>query len=94
MIAFCLVIANFLRLGYRNIGTSTSELASNVAIGLTTAIVVLSLQGGLEWFFRQTYVTIEFFMFAGFLVALPKVSFATNRQRKINQYMKKIALSR
>jgi biopolymer transport protein ExbB/TolQ len=33
-------------------------------------------------------------MFAGFLVALPKVSFATNRQRKINQYMKKIALSR
>ena len=94
MIAFCLVIANFLRLGYRNIGTSTSELASNVAIGLTTAIVVLSLQGGLEWFFRQTYVTIEFFMFAGFLVALPKVSFANNRQRKINQYMKKIALSR
>jgi O-antigen ligase len=94
MIAFCLVIGNFLRLGYRSISTSSSELASNVAIGLTTAIVVLSMQGSLEWFFRQTYITIEFFMFAGFLVAIPKVSVATNRQRKINQYMKKIALSR
>ena len=94
MIAFCLVIGNFLRLGYRSISASSSELASNVAIGLTTAIVVLSMQGSLEWFFRQTYITIEFFMFAGFLVAIPKVSVATNRQRKINQYMKKIALSR
>jgi len=87
MVIYILLLANFLRLGYQNIGKPGSELGRSMAIGMCAAIVVLSLQGSLEWFFRQTYITIEFFMFAGFLVALPKVNKSV-RKNKIEQQIK------
>ena len=81
---------NFLRLGYKTITRSESSLAATVAIGITVAIVVLTLQGSLEWVFRQTYITIEFFMLAGFLVALPKVSASLKKTRLIEQLKRQI----
>jgi hypothetical protein len=88
MLIYILLIGNFLRLGYRSIGKSASGLVGSMAVGMTTAIFILSLQGSLEWFFRQTYITIEFFMIAGFLVALPKVINNQNKQKKIQQLMR------
>ncbi len=81
MIVYLLLVFNFIRLGYRAITRSSSSYAATLAIGITVAIVVLTLQGSLEWVFRQTYITIEFFMLAGFLVALPKVSENLRREQ-------------
>lgn len=88
MVVFILLIGNFLRLGYQNIGKSTSGLIGSMSVGMTSAILILSMQGSLEWFFRQTYITIEFFMIAGFLVALPKVIKNQNKQHKIQQIIR------
>ena len=80
LLIFLLMMANFIRIGYKNIGRSESTLISSIAVGITVAVVVLNLQGLLEWFFRQTYITIEFFMLAGFLMALPKVNRSSRRR--------------
>ncbi|MDP4598248.1 MAG: O-antigen ligase family protein [Pseudomonadales bacterium] len=79
LLVFCLMLLNFLRLGYSLVGKRNDTLVASVAIGITIGMLGLFLQGALEWFFRQTYITIEFFMLAGFLMALPKV------QRRIDQ---------
>ncbi len=84
MLVYLALIFNFVRLGYQSITRSESSLAATLAIGITVAIVVLTLQGSLEWVFRQTYITIEFFMLAGFLVALPKVSRSLKRAQVIH----------
>ncbi len=42
----------------------------------------LWLQSLLEWAFRQTYLTIQFFMLAGFLAALPRVLRHQRKQRQ------------
>jgi len=36
----------------------------------------------LEWAFRQTYLTVEYFMLAGFLAAMPRVVAATRKQKR------------
>ena len=91
LLAYLALTFNFLRLGYRAVVTSASSLAATLAIGITTAIFVLTLQGSLEWVFRQTYITIEFFMLTGFLVALPKVSRAARRAFRIEQLKRQLS---
>jgi hypothetical protein len=88
MLVFILLTLNFLRLGLQSLNKIRSPFIGSCAIGLTTAILVLTLQGGLEWFFRQTYITIEFFMLAGFLVALPRLSAITQRKDKVNKLIR------
>ena len=46
---------------------------SCVAIGIFVAMLTLWLQSWLEWVFRQTYVTVEFYLLAGFVAALGRV---------------------
>lgn len=73
MLVYCLMMLNFLRLGLRQTNNGSHRLVASMAIGISVGLVGLCLQGSLEWFFRQTYITVEFFMLAGFLAALPKV---------------------
>jgi len=90
LLVYVLLMGNFVRLGYRSVGKSENEFIGSVAVGITSAIVVLCLQGSLEWFFRQTYITIEFYMLAGFLVALPKVNLAVRRRYLAECYMRQL----
>jgi len=89
MIVFLLIKLLFIQRGLQSIGASQSRLAGSFAVGTTVAIIVLTLQGSLEWFFRQTYITIEFFMLAGFLLAVPKVQ----RNYQKSTILKKMALA-
>ena len=88
MFVFILLTLNFLRLGLQSLKKIRSPFIGSCAIGITTAILVLTFQGGLEWLFRQTYITIEFFMLAGFLVALPRISASTQRKEKVNTLLR------
>jgi len=72
--AFLAVIAGFFWQGIRFLLRRRGDLATAVAGGIVVGMVVLWSQSLLEWLFRQTYVTIEFFLLAGFLAALPRVS--------------------
>jgi O-antigen ligase len=79
--AFLLVVAGFFWRAGRFLARRTDDLASAVAIGIFVGMVALWAQSLLEWLFRQTYVTIQFFLLAGFLCALPRVSSAIRRAR-------------
>jgi O-antigen ligase len=70
---FLLVILNFLWMAMRLIFRRLDNIVSWVAIGIFAGMTSLWVQSGLEWAFRQTYISIEFFMLAGFLAALPRV---------------------
>lgn len=70
---FLLMIGNFLWMAIRLVMLRTNNVVSWMAIGLFAAMTTLWLQSLLEWAFRQTYLTIQFFMLAGFLAALPRV---------------------
>lgn len=94
LLVYLLLMGNFVRLGYRSVGKSENEFIGSVAVGITSAIVVLCLQGSLEWFFRQTYITIEFYMLAGFLVALPKVNLAVRRRNLAERYIRQLLWKR
>ena len=50
------------------------DVTSSLAIGITVAMITLWFQSLLEWLFRQTMVTMEFFLLAGVLAALPRVA--------------------
>ena len=45
-------------------------------------MMTLLLQSWLEWAFRQTYITVEFFLLAGFLAALPRLARSMRRERR------------
>jgi hypothetical protein len=90
LFVFVCMLLNFFRLGYGLIGKQHSVLVSSMAIGITIGMVGLFMQGALEWFFRQTYITVEFFMLAGFLVALPKVERQIQRQHKQQQLWRQL----
>jgi len=45
-------------------------------------MVALFFQSMLEWLFRHTYVTFEFFMVAGFLAALSRVDTDMKKEKK------------
>lgn len=94
MAVFIILTLNFIRLGYKTIVATRSPLIGAYAIGITTAIIVTTLQGSLEWFFRQTYITIEFFMLSGFLMALTKVNTQMQRAEKTQRLVRSFILSR
>jgi len=81
--AFLLVILNFLWKGLLMVGTAREGPAAWMAIGILVGMVSLWLQSFLEWAFRQTYLTVEFFMLAGFLTALPRLRRETQRLRRL-----------
>lgn len=85
LIAFLLMIGNFMRLGLRSVLTLRDEATTWMASGIVIGMTGFWLQSSLEWAFRQTYLTVEFFMLAGFLTALPRVASAaaTARRRRI-----------
>ena len=82
LLLFLLLIGNFLWMAFRLILRRMDNLVSWVAIGLFAGMTSLWLQSSLEWAFRQTYVTVEFFMLAGFLAALPRVLAHKSFQRR------------
>jgi hypothetical protein len=73
LLLFLLLIANFMLMALRLIVMRIDNIVSWVAIGLFAGMTSLWVQSALEWAFRQTYITVEFFMLAGFLAALPRV---------------------
>jgi hypothetical protein len=56
-----------------------------VAIGIFAGMSTLWLQALLEWAFRQTYLTVEFFLLAGFLAALPRLDRKLRRQSRLER---------
>ncbi len=81
--AFLLVIVNFLWKGLRMALMAPEGPPAWMAIGIFAGMVSLWLQSFLEWAFRQTYMTVEFFMLAGFLVALPRLGHEARRVRRL-----------
>jgi len=71
---FLLVVARFLWLAISFILRRRDDITSSMAIGIFAGMVALWTQSLLEWLFRQTYVTVEFFLLAGLLAALPRVA--------------------
>lgn len=72
--AFLAVIVRFLWLGAGYIAQRRDDITSSMAIGIFAGMVALWTQSLIEWLFRQTYVTVEFFLLAGLLAALPRVA--------------------
>jgi len=79
--AFVLLIGRFLWLAIRFIAQRRDDIASSMAIGIFAGMVALWTQSLLEWLFRQTYVTVEFFLLAGLMAALPSVARRTRIER-------------
>jgi hypothetical protein len=61
-----------------------------MAIGIFAGMAALWTQSLLEWLFRQTYVTVEFFLLAGVLAALPRVT----RRARLERVRKVLLLRR
>lgn len=80
--AFLAVIGNFLLMGLRQVVSRQDDPATWLAIGITVGMLSLWLQSSLEWAFRQTYLTVEYFMLAGFLAALPQVAREASIKRR------------
>ena len=81
MAIFILMIANFMWMGIRMVSQRSNNSISIMATGITAAMSVLWLQSALEWLFRQTYITVEFYMLAGILAALGRLG-TGNRNTK------------
>lgn len=79
--AFLLVIGRYLWLAIRYIAQRRDDLTSSMAIGIFAGMLGLWTQSLLEWLFRQTYVTVEFFLLAGLLAALPRIARRTRVER-------------
>ena len=79
--AFVLVIGRFLWLAIRFVARRRDDITSSMAIGILAGMVALWTQSLLEWLFRQTYITVEFFLLAGLLAALPRVARRTRLER-------------
>lgn len=85
LLIFLLMIGRFLIMSARIIMLRRNNLISWIATGILVGMLTLWLQALLEWAFRQTYLTVEFFLLAGFLAALPRLDKAMRRQRKIQR---------
>jgi len=81
LIIFLLMIGNFLLIGVQMIRKRRDNVLSVFATGIVVAMFVLWFQSLLEWAFRQTYITVQFFMLAGFLAALPRIDRQMRRER-------------
>jgi hypothetical protein len=82
---FLLMIGRFLVMAARIIKLRRNNLISWIAIGIFAGMITLWLQATLEWAFRQTYLTVEFFLIAGFLAALPRLDKKLRRQSRIQR---------
>ena len=82
LFVFVLMIARFQWMAIKLILKRQDTVISHVAIGIFAAMTALWIQSLLEWAFRQTYITVEFFMLAGFLAALPRVQAHMLGQRR------------
>jgi O-antigen ligase len=83
--AFVVVIGRFLWMAVAYIRRRRDDITSSLAIGILAGMLALWTQSMLEWLFRQTYVTVEFFLLAGVLAALPRVAerMRTDRIQKV-----------
>lgn len=86
---FLLMILRFQWMAASIIFKRYDTTVSHVAIGIFAAMTALWVQSMLEWAFRQTYLTVEFFMLAGFLAALPRVQKAMVKMRRNQRTMNK-----
>ena len=82
LIVFLVMIGNFFLIGLRMIRKRRDNTLSYFATGIVVAMFALWFQSLLEWLFRQTYITVQFFMLAGFLAALARVDKQMRRERK------------
>lgn len=85
LVVFLLMIGRFMLLGVRLILRREDNVISFMAIGILMAMLALWMQSWLEWLFRQTYITVQFFMLAGFLAALPRLAREMERRQRLNQ---------
>ena len=91
LVVFLLLIARFFWIGLNMVRKRRDNALTLFATGIIAAMFTLWFQSMLEWFFRQTYVTVQFFMFAGLLAALPRIDRVMQKERK-QQAIKKLAL--
>lgn len=82
LLVFILMILRFQWMALKIILKRHDSMISHLAIGIFVAMTSLWIQSLLEWAFRQTYITVEYFMLAGFLAALPRVQGFAHRLRK------------
>jgi len=82
LVVFLLMIANFFLMGIRYLLRRQDDITSWMATGIFVGMITLWLQSLLEWAFRQTYLTVEFFLLAGFLAALPRLERSMRRERR------------
>ena len=85
LVVFLVMIARFLFMALRIILLRRNNIVSWIATGILVAMLTLWLQSWLEWVFRQTYVTVEFFLLAGFLAALDRVDVRMRRTQRMKQ---------
>ena len=81
LVVFLLMIGNFLRIGLQMIHKRRDNVLSFFATGIVVGMFALWFQSLLEWAFRQTYITVQFFMLAGFLAALPRIDRQMRREQ-------------
>jgi O-antigen ligase len=81
LVVFLLMIGNFFLIGLRMILRRRDNTLSFFATGIFVGMFALWFQSLLEWLFRQTYITVEFFMLAGFLAALPRIDRQMRREK-------------
>ena len=79
---FLLMIGNFILMAVRYILQRRDNITSWMATGIFAGMITLWMQSALEWAFRQTYLTVEFFLLAGFLAALPRLHRSMRRERR------------
>jgi O-antigen ligase len=93
LLVFLLMIGNFFLIGLRMVQKRRDNTLSYFATGIVVAMFALWSQSLLEWLFRQTYITVQFFMLAGFLAALPRVDRQMRRERKLELARHWLAMS-
>ena len=76
------MIGNFLLMAVRYLLRRRDDITSWMATGILVGMITLLLQSWLEWAFRQTYITVEFFLLAGFLAAMPRLERSMRRERR------------
>ena len=93
LLIFLLMIGHFFVMAIRIIVLRRDNVISWVAIGIFAGMSTLWLQALLEWAFRQTYLTVEFFLLAGFLAALPRLDRKMRRQSRLERQRRAWLLS-
>ena len=92
LFVFLLMILRFQWMAASIIFKRYDSAVSHVAIGIFAAMTALWVQSMLEWALRQTYLTVEFFMLAGFLAALPRVHRQAVKMRKKHRVQRRLTV--